>query len=151
MNSTINSVLPLASLNLKVPIKANQQTNSGFGSVLRSAMGAELSIQSDMAAITEGRMSVIKDLLVFLKLERLSDKGEENAAVAPTVNQRDNKHILQVLTNVAGNDEDALADFLTSIEELDLEQEVDDFSLNPQSLLSADVMELYTILKKLLH
>ncbi|MFK9115843.1 flagellar hook-length control protein FliK [Peribacillus frigoritolerans] len=148
MNLAINSVLPLASLNLKVPIKANQQTNSGFGSVLQSAMGAEPSIQSDMAAITEGRMSVIKDLLVFLKLERLSDTGEESAAVAPTVNQQDNNHILQILTNVAGNDEDALADFLASIEELDLEQEVGDFSLNSQSLLSANVMDLYTILKK---
>ncbi len=148
MNLAINSVLPLASLNLKVPIKANQQTNSGFGSVLQSAMGAEPSIQSDMAAITEGRMSVIKDLLVFLKLERLSDTGEESAAVAPTVNQQDNNHILQILTNVAGNDEDALAGFLASIEELDLEQEVGDFSLNSQSLLSANVMDLYTILKK---
>ncbi|NCT38983.1 hypothetical protein GTW56_24035 [Bacillus sp. EB93] len=39
MNLAINFVLPLASLNLKVPIKANQQTNSGFGSVLQSAMG----------------------------------------------------------------------------------------------------------------
>ncbi|MDQ7861371.1 hypothetical protein RCO48_11155 [Peribacillus frigoritolerans] len=82
----------------------------------------------------------------------MSETGEENAAEVPTVNQQDNNHILQVLTNVAGNDEDALADFLASIEELDLEQEVDDFSLNPQSLLSANVMELYTILKKkLLH
>ncbi|MFJ7469017.1 flagellar hook-length control protein FliK [Peribacillus frigoritolerans] len=148
MNSAINSLLPLASLNLKVPVKASQQTNSGFGSVLQSAMGAEPPIPSDMAGITEGRMSVIKDLLGFLKLEKLSDTGEENAAVAPTVNQQDNNHILQLLTIVAGNDEDALADFLASIEELDLEQEVDDFSLNPQSLLSANVMDLYTILKK---
>ncbi|YCI78591.1 flagellar hook-length control protein FliK [Bacillus sp. R1-10] len=148
MNSAINSLLPLASLNLKVPIKANQQTNSGFGSVLQSAMGAEPPIPSDMAGITEGRMSVIKDLLGFLKLERLSDTGEESAAVAPTVNQQDKNHILQLLTNVAGNDEEALADFFASIEELDLEQEVDDFSLNSQSLLSANVMDLYTILKK---
>lgn len=148
MNSAINSLLPLASLNLKVPIKANQQTNSGFGSVLQSAMGAEPPIPSDMAGITEGRMSVIKDLLVFLKLERLSDTGQESAAVAPTVNQQDKNHILQLLTNVAGNDEEALADFFASIEELDLEQEVDDFSLNSQSLLSANVMDLYTILKK---
>ncbi|WP_458352868.1 flagellar hook-length control protein FliK [Peribacillus frigoritolerans] len=148
MNSAINSLLPLASLNLKVPVKANQQTNSGFGSVLQSAMGAEPPIPSDMAGITEGRMSVIKDLLGFLKLEKLSDTGEENAAVAPTVNQQDNNHVLQLLTIVAGNDEDALADFLARIEELGLEQEVDDFSLNPQSLLSANVMDLYTILKK---
>ncbi|MBT2615660.1 MULTISPECIES: flagellar hook-length control protein FliK [unclassified Bacillus (in: firmicutes)] len=148
MNSAINSILPLASLNLKVPIKANQQTNSGFGSVLQSAMGADPPIPSDMAVITEGRISVIKDLLVFLKLERLSDTGEENAAVAPTVNQQGNSHILQVLSNESGNDEDALADFLASIKELDLEQEVDDFSLNSQSLLSANVMDLYTILKK---
>ncbi|MCU6599814.1 flagellar hook-length control protein FliK [Peribacillus frigoritolerans] len=148
MNSAINSLLPLASLNLKVPIKANQQTNSGFGSVLQSAMGTEPPIPSDMAGITEGRISVIKELLGFLKLERLSDTGEESAAVAPAVNQQDNNHILQLLTNVAGNDEDALADFLASIEELDLEQEVDDFSLNSQSLLSANVMDLYTILNK---
>ncbi|USK76526.1 flagellar hook-length control protein FliK [Peribacillus frigoritolerans] len=149
MISAINSLLPLASLNLKVPIKANQQTNSGFGSVLQSAMGAEPPIPSDMSAITEGRISVIKDLLGFLKLERLSDTGEENAAVAPTVNQQgNNNHILQVLSNESGNDEDALADFLASIEELDLEQEVDEFSLNSQSLLSANVMDLYTILKK---
>ncbi|WHX68574.1 flagellar hook-length control protein FliK [Peribacillus frigoritolerans] len=148
MNSAINSLLPLASLNQKVPIKANQQTNSGFGSVLQSAMGTEPPIPSDMAGITEGRISVIKELLVFLKLERLSDTGEESAAVAPAVNQLDNNHIFQLLTNVAGNDEDALADFLASIEELDIEQEVDDFSLNSQSLLSANGMDLYTILNK---
>lgn len=148
MNSAINSLLPLASLSLKEPIKANQQTNSGFGSALQSAMGAEFPIPSDMAGITEGRMSVIKDLLGFLKLERLSDTREESAAVALTVNQKDNNLILQFLTKVAGNDEAALADFIASIEELDLEQKVDDFSLNPQSLLSANVMELYTILKK---
>lgn len=148
MNSAINSLLPLASLSLEVPIKANQQTNSGFGSVFQSAMGAEPPVPSDMVGITEGRMSVIKELLGFLKLERLSDTREESAAVALTVNQQDNNLILHVLTNVAGNDEGALADFIASIEELDLEQEVDDFSLNPQSLLSANVMELYTILKK---
>jgi flagellar hook-length control protein FliK len=149
MISAINSLLPLASLNLKVPIKANQQTNSGFGSVLQAAMGAEPPIPSDMSATTEGRISVIKDLLGFLKLERLSDTGEENAAVAPTVKQQgNNNHILQVLSSESGNDEDALADFLASIEELDLEQEVDEFSLNSQSLLSANVMDLYTILKK---
>ncbi|MDP9741946.1 UNVERIFIED_ORG: hypothetical protein QFZ59_003776 [Bacillus sp. B2I3] len=61
MNSAINSLLPLASLNLKVPIKANQQTNSGFGSVLQSAMGTAPPIPSDMAGKTEGRISVIKD------------------------------------------------------------------------------------------
>jgi flagellar hook-length control protein FliK len=148
MNSAINSLLPLASLNQKVPIKANQQTNSGFGSVLQSAMGTEPPIPSDMAGITEGRISVIKELLVFLKLERLSDTGKESAAVAPAVNQLDKNHIFQLLTNVAGNDEDALADFLASIEELDIEQEVDDFSLNSQSLLSANGMDLYTILNK---
>lgn len=148
MNSAINSLLPLASLNQKVPIKANQQTNSGFGSVLQSAMGTEPPIPSDMAGITEGRISVIKELLVFLKLERLSDTGKESAAVAPAVNQLDKNHIFQLLTNVAGNDEDALADFLASIEELDIEQEVDDFSLNSQSLLSANGMNLYTILNK---
>lgn len=148
MNSAINSLLPLASLNQKVPIKANQQTNSGFGSVLQSAMGTEPPIPSDMAGITEGRISVIKELLVFLKLERLSDTGKESAAVAPAVNQLDKNHIFQLITNVAGNDEDALADFLASIEELDIEQEVDDFSLNSQSLLSANGMDLYTILNK---
>ncbi|MFJ7929445.1 flagellar hook-length control protein FliK [Peribacillus sp. NPDC096448] len=148
MNSAINSLLPLASLSLKVPIKANQQTNSGFGSILQSAMGAEPSIPPDMTGITEGNMSVIKDLLGFLKLERLSDTVEDSFAEALTVNQQDNRLILQILTNVAGNDEGALADFFASIEELDLEQEVDDLSLDPQSLLSANVMELYTILKK---
>ncbi|MDO7486739.1 hypothetical protein Q5O89_14810 [Peribacillus frigoritolerans] len=76
MNSAINSLLPLASLSLKVPNKANQQTNSGFGSILQSAMGAEPSIPPDMTGITEGSVSVIKDLLGFLKLERLSDTGE---------------------------------------------------------------------------
>ncbi|TDL89635.1 flagellar hook-length control protein FliK [Vibrio vulnificus] len=149
MNSAINSLLPLASLSLKVPIKENQQTNSGFGSVLQSAMGAEPPIPSDMAGINEGRMSVIKDLLGFLKLERLNDAGEEkNAAVAHSVNKQDGNLILQVLKNIVGNDEGALDDFFASIEELDLEQEGDDFSLNPQSLLSANVMELYTTLKK---
>ncbi|MBO0996878.1 flagellar hook-length control protein FliK [Bacillus sp. SD075] len=148
MNSAINSLLPMASLSLKVPIKPNQQTNSGFGSVLQSAIGAEPHNPSDIAGLTEGRMSVLEDLLVFLKLERLSDTGEKSVAEAPSVNHQDNNLILQVLKNVAGNDEGTLADFFTSIEELDIEQEADDFSLNSQSLLSANVMELFTILKK---
>lgn len=150
MNSAINSLLPLASLGLKAPVKPNQQTDSGFGSVLQSAIGTEPPIPADIGALTEGRMSVIKDLLGFLKLERLSETGEESEAVAPSVNQQDNDLILQALKNVAGNDEGALDDFLGSIEDLDLEQGVDDdFSLNPQSLLSANVMDLYTILKKI--
>ncbi|PEZ81369.1 flagellar hook-length control protein FliK [Bacillus sp. AFS017274] len=149
MNSAINSLLPLASLGLKVPVKPNQQTDSEFGSVLQSAIGTEPPIPSDIGAITEGQMSVIKDLLGFLKLERLSETGEESAAVAPSVNQQDHNLILQVLKNVGRNDEGALDDFFGSIEDLDLEQEVDDFSLNPQSLLSANVMDLYTILKKI--
>ncbi|MDQ7861370.1 hypothetical protein RCO48_11150 [Peribacillus frigoritolerans] len=65
MNSAINSLLPLASLNLKVPIKANQQTNSGFGFRPSISHGCRAPIPSDMAGITEGRMSVIKDLLGF--------------------------------------------------------------------------------------
>ncbi|WP_342604832.1 flagellar hook-length control protein FliK [Peribacillus sp. FSL E2-0159] len=149
MNSAINSLLPLASLGLKGPGKPNQQTDSEFGSVLQSAIGTEPPIPSDIGAITEGRMSVIKDLLGFLKLERLSETWEERVAEASSVNQQDNNLILQVLKNVAGNDEGALDDFFGSIEDLDLEQEVDDFSLNPQSLLSANVMDLYTILKKI--
>lgn len=149
MNSAINSLLPLASLGLKVPVKPNQQTDSEFGSVLQSAIGTEPPIPSDIGAITEGRMSVIKDLLGFLKLERLSETGEERVAEAPSVNQQDHNLILQLLKNVGGNVEGALDDFFGSIEDLDLEQEVDDFSLNPQSLLSANVMDLYTILKKI--
>lgn len=148
MNSAINSLLPLASLSLKVPIKPNQQTNSGFGSVLQSAIGAEPPIPSDIGGNPEGRMSEINDLLGFLKLERLSDTGEESAAVTPSVNKQDSNLILQVLKNIVGNDEGALDDFFASIEELDLEQEGDDFSLNPQNLLSANIMELYTNLKK---
>ncbi|MFS0763165.1 flagellar hook-length control protein FliK [Peribacillus phoenicis] len=148
MNSAINSLLPLASLSIKVPIKPNQQSNSGFGSVLQSAIGAEPPIPSDIGGNPEGRMSEINDLLGFLKLERLSDTGEESAAVAPSVNKQDSSLILQVLKNIVGNDEGALDDFFASIEELDLEQEGEDFSLNPQSLLSANVMELYTTLKK---
>ncbi|MES1039108.1 flagellar hook-length control protein FliK [Peribacillus simplex] len=148
MNSAINSLLPLASLTQKVPIKPNQQTNSGFGSVLQSAIVAEPPIPSDKGGNPEGRMSEINDLLVFLKLERLSDTGEESAAVAPSTNQQDSTLILQVQKNILGNGEGALDDFFASIEELDLEQEGDDFSLNPQSLLSSNVMELYTTLKK---
>ncbi|MGE7589711.1 flagellar hook-length control protein FliK [Peribacillus sp. NPDC101480] len=149
MNSAINSLLPLASLSLKVPIKPNQQTNSGFGSVLQSAIGAEPPIPSDIGGNPEGRMSEINNLLGFLKLERLSDTGEESPAVDPSVNKQDSNLILQALKNIVGNDEGALDDFFASIEELDLEQEGDDFSLKPQSLLSANVMELYTTLKKI--
>ncbi|SIQ73573.1 hook-length control protein FliK [Peribacillus simplex] len=149
MNSAINSLLPLASLGLKVPVKPNQQTGSRFGSVLQSAIGAEPPIPSDICAITEGRMSVIKDLLGFLKLESLGETGVERVAEAPSLNQQDNNLILQVLKNVAGDDEGALDDFFGSIEDLDLEQEVVDFSLNPQSLISANVLDLYTILKKI--
>ncbi|MFJ8068742.1 flagellar hook-length control protein FliK [Peribacillus sp. NPDC096447] len=148
MNSAINSLLPLASLSLNVPIKPNQQTNSGFGSVLQSAIGAEPPIPSDICGNPERRMSEINDLFGFLKLERLSDTGEESPAETPSVNKQDSNLILQVLKNIVGNDEGALDDFFASIEELDLEQEGDDISLNPQSLLSANVMELYTALKK---
>ncbi|RRN70289.1 hypothetical protein EI200_14140 [Peribacillus simplex] len=150
MNSAINSLLPLASLSQKAPIKQNLQTNSGFGSVLQSALVAEPPAPADIGDITEGRLSVIKDLLGFLKLERLSDKGKESIVEDISVNNHEefSTLLLQVLKNVAGNDEGALKDFFASIEEMDVEQELDDFSLNPQSLLSANVMELYTILKK---
>ncbi|MGG3495395.1 flagellar hook-length control protein FliK [Peribacillus simplex] len=150
MNSAINSLLPLASLSQKAPIKQNQQTNSGFGSVLQSSLVAEPPAPADIGDITEGRLSVIKDLLGFLKLERLSDKGKESIVEDISVNNHEefSTLLLQVLKNVAGNDEGALKDFFETIEEMDVEQELDDFSLNPQSLLSANVMELYTILKK---
>lgn len=150
MNSAINSLLPLASLSQKAPIKQNQQTNSGFGSVLQSSLVAEPPAPADIGDITEGRLSVIKDLLGFLKLERLSDKGKESIVEDISVNNHEefSTLLLQVLKNVAGNDEGALKDFFASIEEMDVEQELDDFSMNPQSLLSANVMELYTILKK---
>ncbi|MFE4140953.1 hypothetical protein ACFX4I_03675 [Peribacillus sp. YIM B13472] len=76
MNSAINSLLALASLGLKVPIKPKHQTDSGFGSVLQSAIGTEPPIPSDISAITEGRMSVIKDLLVFLNLKGYVKQGK---------------------------------------------------------------------------
>lgn len=150
MNSAINSLLTLASLGQKIPFKQNQQTYTGFGSVLQSVVEVEPSLPSELGGITEERLSVLKDLLVFLKLEGLSDSGEESIVESRSVNNQEefSNLLLLVLKKVTGNDEGALKDFFASIEEMDLEQEQDDLSLNPQSLLSANVMELYSILKK---
>ncbi|MGE7760660.1 flagellar hook-length control protein FliK [Peribacillus sp. NPDC097895] len=151
MNSAINSLLPLASVSQKASIKPNQQTNSGFGSVLQSVVGAEPSIQSNTEPldVTEARLSALGDLLGFLKLDTLSDPDEESGVEDTSVNnQEEVSNLLQVLKKITGNDEEALTEFFESIEEMDLEQDQDDLSLSSQSLLSANVMELYTILKK---
>ncbi|MFD6207238.1 flagellar hook-length control protein FliK [Peribacillus sp. NPDC060253] len=150
MNSAINSLLPLASVSQKASIKPNQQTNPGFGSFLQS-VGAEPSIQSNAESpdVTEARLSALRDLLGFLKLDTLSDPDEESVVDDTSVNnQEEVSNLLQVLKKVTGNDEGALTEFFESIEETDLEKEQDDLSLSSQSLLSANVMELYTILKK---
>ncbi|PJN87146.1 flagellar hook-length control protein FliK [Bacillus sp. mrc49] len=150
MNSAINAFLPSVSAGQKISSKQNQPIHSGFGSVLQSVAGAEASLPSESPDDFEGRLSALGELLDFLKRGSLMGDEEEAVVEGGAVNTQEDisNQLMQVLKKITGNNEDSLSEFLSSIEELDLEQEQDDLDLKSQSLVSGNVMELYTLLKK---
>ncbi|MCK1992475.1 hypothetical protein GW626_07695 [Peribacillus muralis] len=150
MNSAVNSFLPSISASHKVSSKQVQQVHSGFGSVLQSAVEGEASGVSEKQPldIPEEKLSALRELLAFLKRGTLM--GEEEGDEGATENSHEDisNQLLQVLKKVTGNDENSLSEFLESIEELNLEPHQEDLDKNSQSLITANVMELYTLLKK---
>ncbi|MFC9596849.1 flagellar hook-length control protein FliK [Peribacillus butanolivorans] len=152
MNLAINSLFPLASVSQTVQLKQNQGMKLGFGSVLQSAVGADSgsSLDTESLRLSNEGVSTLKDLLDILKLNSLSDLEEESVADDPLVNNQGDVRTLlfQLLKRLSGNNEETLTEFFTTIEEINLEQEPEDLRLDSQSLLSANVMELYTILKQ---
>ncbi|MFJ7681011.1 flagellar hook-length control protein FliK [Peribacillus butanolivorans] len=152
MNLAINSLFPLASVSQTVQLKQNQGMKLGFGSVLQSAVGADSgsSLDTESLRLSNEGVSTLKDLLDILKLNSLSDLEEESVAADPLVNNQGDVRTLlfQLLKRLSGNNEETLTEFFTAIEEINLEQEPEDLRLDSQSLLSANVMELYTILKQ---
>ncbi|MFE4238929.1 flagellar hook-length control protein FliK [Peribacillus butanolivorans] len=152
MNLAINSLFPLASVSQTVQLKQNQGMKLGFGSVLQSAVGADSGspLDTESLRLSNEGLSTLKDLLDILKLNSLSDLEEESVAEDPLVNNQGDvrTHLFQLLKRLSGNNEETLTEFFTTIEEINLEQEPEDLRLDSQSLLSANVMELYTILKQ---
>ncbi|MGW6297817.1 flagellar hook-length control protein FliK [Peribacillus butanolivorans] len=152
MNLAINSLFPLASVSQTVQLKQNQGMKLGFGSVLQSAVGADSGspLDTESLRLSNEGLSTLKDLLDILKLNSLSDLEEESVANDPLVNNQGDvrTHLFQLLKRLSGNNEETLTEFFTTIEEINLEQEPKDLRLDSQSLLSANVMELYTILKQ---
>ncbi|KRF68162.1 hypothetical protein ASG99_01370 [Bacillus sp. Soil768D1] len=152
MNLAINSLFPLASVSQTVQLKQNQGMKLGFGSVLQSAVGADSAspLDTESLRLSNEGLSTLKDLLDILKLNSLSDLEEESVAEDPLVNNQGDvrTHLFQLLKRLSGNNEETLTEFFTTMEEINLEQEPEDLRLDSQSLLSANVMELYTILKQ---
>ncbi|MFD4815231.1 flagellar hook-length control protein FliK [Peribacillus butanolivorans] len=152
MNLAINSLFPLASASQTVQLKQNQGMKLGFDSVLQSAVGADSgsSLDTESLRLSNEGVSTLKDLLDILKLNSLSDLEEESVADDHLVNNQGDVRTLlfQLLKRLSGNNEETLTEFFTTIEEINLEQEPEDLRLDSQSLLSANVMELYTILKQ---
>ncbi|MFE0506477.1 flagellar hook-length control protein FliK [Peribacillus butanolivorans] len=152
MNLAINSLFPLAAVSQTVQLKQNQGMKLGFGSVLQSAVGADSGspLDTEYLRLSNEELSTLKDLLDILKLNSLSDLEEESVAEDPLVNNQGDARTLlfQLLKRLSGNNEETLTEFFTTIEEINLEQEPEDLRLDSQSLLSANVMELYTILKQ---
>ncbi|MFF2287119.1 flagellar hook-length control protein FliK [Peribacillus butanolivorans] len=152
MNLAINSLFPLASVSQSVQLKQNQGMKLGFGSVLQSAVGADSGspLDTESLLLSNEGLSTLKDLLDILKLNSLSDLEEESVAEDSLVNNQGDVRTLlfQLLKSLSGNNEETLTEFFTTIEEINLEQEPEDLRLDSQSLLSANVMELYTILKQ---
>ncbi|WP_285766598.1 flagellar hook-length control protein FliK [Peribacillus sp. SI8-4] len=150
MNSAINSFLPPISAGQRVLPKQNQPINSGFGSVLQSAAAVEATPASENLDVPEEELTALGELLDFLKRGTLMGEGEVAVVEGVTANTEEDKNsqLLQVLKKIIGNDEDGLPEFLSSIEELDLEQEQDDQDLKSLSVISGNLMELYTLLKK---
>ncbi|MFD6438714.1 flagellar hook-length control protein FliK [Peribacillus sp. NPDC060186] len=152
MDLAINSLLPLASVSQPVQLKQNQGMKLGFCSVLQSAVGAESGspLDTESLSLSNEGLSTLKDLLDILKLNSLSDLEEESVALDTIVNNPADVRtlLLQLLIRLIGNKEETLTEFFTKVEEINLEQEQEDLRLDSQSLLSANVMELYTILKQ---
>ncbi|MFI8492061.1 flagellar hook-length control protein FliK [Peribacillus butanolivorans] len=152
MNLAINSLFPLAAVSQTVQLKQNQGMKLGFGSVLQSAVGADSGspLDTESLRLSNEGLSTLKDLQDILKLNSLSDLEEESVAEDPLVNNQGDVRTLlfQLLKRLSGNNEETLTEFFTTIEEINLDQEPEDLRLDSQSLLSANVMELYTILKQ---
>ena len=154
MNSTISSMLALTSVTPKVQPNQSQSSNAQFGSALQSALtlenGSTKVMDTNSFTLTDEKLSTLKDLVDFLKQTSLSDLEEGVAGEDALINDSSSSGaiLLQLLKGLSSNDENGLEGFFTSIEELDLKQEQEEMSLDSQSLLGANVMELYTILKQ---
>ncbi|MGE7601790.1 flagellar hook-length control protein FliK [Peribacillus sp. NPDC097675] len=155
MNSAINSMLALTSVTPKLQTNQSQGTNAQFGSALQSALTLETNSSKVMDAesltLSDEKLSTLKDLVDFLKQTSLSDLEEGVAEEDSLINDSSSSGalLLQLLKGLTSDDETGLEGFFNSIEELDLEQDhEEEIALDSQSLLGANVMELYTILKQ---
>lgn len=147
-------MLALTSVTPKVQPNQSQSSNAQFGSALQSALTLETDpakvMDTKSINLTDEKFSTLKDLVDFLKQTSLSDLEEGVAGEDALINDSSSSGaiLLQLLKGLSSNDENGLEGFFTSIEELDLKQEQEEMSLDSQSLLGANVMELYTILKQ---
>ncbi|MGE7779130.1 flagellar hook-length control protein FliK [Peribacillus sp. NPDC097264] len=154
MNSAINSMLPLASVNKKVQPNQSQGSNAQFGSALQSALTVETdsdkTLDAESITLSEKELTTLKDLVDFLKQSNLSDLEGGVAAEDLLINESSGSGelLLQLLQILNGDDKTSLERFFTSIEELDLDSDQEEMALDAQSLLGANVMDLYTILKQ---
>ena len=154
MNSTISSKLALTSVTPKVQPNQIQSSNAQFGSALQSALTLETDpakvMDTKSINLTDEKFSTLKDLVDFLKQTSLNDLEEGVAGEDALINDSSSSGaiLLQLLKGLSSDNENGLEGFFTSIEELDLKQEQEEMSLDSQSLLGANVMELYTILKQ---
>lgn len=154
MNSAINSMLPLASVNKKVQPNQSQGSNAQFRSALQSALTVETdsdkTLDAESITLSEEKLTTLKDLVDFLKQSNLSDLEGGVAAEDLLINESSGSGelLLQLLQILNGDDKTSLERFFTSIEELDLDSDQEEMALDAQSLLGANVMDLYTILKQ---
>ena len=154
MNPTISSMLALTSVTPKVQPNQTQSSNAQFGSALQSALTLETDpakvMDTKSINLTDEKFSTLKDLVDFLKQTSLSDLEEGVAGEDALINDSSSSGaiLLQLLKGISSDNENGLEGFFTSIEELDLKQEQEEMSHDSQSLLGANVMELYTILKQ---
>ncbi|MFJ7747048.1 flagellar hook-length control protein FliK [Peribacillus sp. NPDC097295] len=154
MNTNINSMLASTSVTPKLQPNQSQGSNAQFGSALQSALTLETDsvniMDTESLTLSDEKLSTLKDLVDFLKQTSLSDLEEGIADEDLLINDSSSSGalLLQVLKGLTGDDS-RLEDFFKSIDELDLNQEQEEeISLDSQSLLGANVMELYTILKQ---
>ena len=147
-------MLALTSVTPKVQPNQIQSSNAQFGSALQSALTLETDpakvMDTKSINLTDEKFSTLKDLVDFLKQTSLNDLEEGVAGEDALINDSSSSGaiLLQLLKGLSSDNENGLEGFFTSIEELDLKQEQEEMSLDSQSLLGANVMELYTILKQ---
>lgn len=147
-------MLALTSVTPKVQPNQTQSSNAQFGSALQSALTLETDpakvMDTKSINLTDEKFSTLKDLVDFLKQTSLSDLEEGVAGEDALINDSSSSGaiLLQLLKGISSDNENGLEGFFTSIEELDLKQEQEEMSHDSQSLLGANVMELYTILKQ---